>query len=209
MKKLALGALLIGLVAACGGGDGKVKLVDASGVDAQEVCSPLMQTGCAADQKCAWNRDQNTPTPLGHLACVANGTVAIDGKCKYGMPGPAGFSDCVKGSECVNGVCKAICDNNGGAPKCDENHACSQYDGLFEMSDVTVAGVCDAKCDPRTQALLAGSPAAACGSTDPAAPSSGCYTFDVQNFTCAGVPQEITAKRASGMIPVTDRQPAF
>ncbi|MBA3801057.1 MAG: hypothetical protein H0X18_18575 [Geodermatophilaceae bacterium] len=138
--------------------------------------------------------------PIGHIGCAPEGTVAAGGACTVGAAGPAGYSNCAKGSECVAGTCKTICDHQGGAPACDANHACGQYEGLFESGDMTVAGVCDPKCDPLTQALLAGTTTAACGSPDPAAPNAGCFTFTGIDFTCAPVGPTTLA--------LTDRMPA-
>ncbi|HWU89978.1 MAG TPA: hypothetical protein VN253_22100 [Kofleriaceae bacterium] len=112
-----------------------------------------------------------------------------------------GYSNCAAGFECVNRVCKQICDHQGGAPKCDGQHACSRYSGLFESGNMTVAGVCDPKCDPLTQALMVGTNTAACGSQAPDAPTNGCYTFDLVDFTCAGIPMQARA--------LTDRMKAF
>ncbi len=202
MKKLALGALFAGLMACGGGGGGNndIVLPDGSGGDGGgDVCSPLTQAGCAAGEKCAWIEDQDNP-PLGHIGCTPDGSVAVGGACTVGAAGPAGFSNCVKGSECVAGTCKQICDHQGGAPMCDANHACGRYEGLFESGDVTVAGVCDPKCDPLTQALKAGTNTAACGSPMPAMPNAGCFTFDYVDFTCAPV--------GPSTLPLTDRMPA-
>src|SRR5690348_9439119 len=64
MKKLAFGALIVGLIAACGGSSSnnnkKIILPDGSGSggpDAPMTCNPLTQTGCAAGQKCTWVTD--------------------------------------------------------------------------------------------------------------------------------------------------------
>lgn len=197
MKKLALGALFAGLVA-CGGEDKpKPMIVDSpmQTVDAvtPAACDPLTQTGCEAGQKCGWVILQEEPF-VGSIECVMDGTVAVGQACMYGAAGAAGFSNCVKGSECVAGTCKSICDNNGGDPMCDANHACSNYNNLFETSDMTVAGVCDPKCDPLTQRHLAPPNAEACGSTDPAMPNVGCYTSDFVDFTCARVPMMAKGK---------------
>lgn len=185
MKNVALGALFVGLMA-CGGGGGSndgIVLPDSDGtmIDGSATCNPLMQTGCADGQKCAWVQET---ADIGYLDCVADGTVAIGGACTL-SGGMTGSSNCVKGSECVAGVCKQICDDQGGAPTCDAQHACGRYDGLFEVGEETVAGVCDPKCDPLTQNLLAGTNVTACGSPTPAMPENGCYTFDYIDFTCA------------------------
>ncbi|MDQ3367207.1 MAG: hypothetical protein M3680_17425 [Myxococcota bacterium] len=200
MKKLALGALIVGLTACGGGGkNNDILLPDGSTVDAITVCSPLTQMGCGAGEKCAWIEDQEMP-PIGHIGCAPDGTVAVGGACTVGAAGPAGYSNCAKNSECVAGTCKAICDHQGGMPSCDANHACGRYEGLFTSGDMTVAGVCDPKCDPLTQNLLAGTNTAACGSPDPAMPNAGCFTFDGLDYTCAPVgPTTLT---------LTDRMPA-
>ena len=202
MKKLALAALLIGL-AACGG-DGRnnnVVILDGNVDSAPATCNPLTQTGCAVGEKCANRTLQGAPNEINEIACVPDGTVTQDQACTEGPPGAMGYSNCAAGFECVNAVCKQICDHQGGTPKCDAQHACSRYDGLFESGDMTVAGVCDPKCDPLTQALLAGSNTEACGSPMAASPTNGCYTFDLVDFTCAGIPTQ-----ARGLI---DRMKAF
>lgn len=199
--KLALGALLIALVACDGGGKKPVTLVDGSVDSAPATCNPLTQTGCAAGEKCANRTLQGPPNEINEIACVPDGTVGQDMPCTEGAPGATGYSNCAKGFECVSSVCKQICDPQGGTPKCDGQHACSRYDGLFESGDMTVAGVCDPKCDPLTQALLVGTNTAACGSQNPATPNAACYTFDRIDFTCAGIPMP-----ARGL---TDRMKAY
>ena len=138
MKKLALGALFAGLLAACGGGSDKNKTMivvdpDGSGSDVIPTCSPLTQTGCEAGQKCTWIIDQTTPQYVGHIGCVADGTAAAGAACMFGAPGTTGFDNCAKGNVCSAfgttgqaGVCKQICDNAGGNPMCDPTHACIQ-----------------------------------------------------------------------------------
>ena len=77
MKKLAFGALFIGLLAACGGGDDGVTIVpDADdSVDASSACNPVAQTGCLAGEKCTWiNID--SMNDVGTLGCVPDGSVA-------------------------------------------------------------------------------------------------------------------------------------
>jgi hypothetical protein len=196
MKKLALGALFAGL-AACGGGSDKPVFVDApSGGDGGAgACNPLTQTGCNAGEKCTWINDQDNP-PIGHVGCAPDGTVAIGAACTDPPAGPMGYDQCVKGSVCLSGECKQICDQNGGAPTCDANHSCTRYADFFEVGGTAVAGVCDPGCDPLTQDLKLGA-VPACGSTDPTMPSKGCYGYD--DYSCA----------PSGMTTwtLTDRQP--
>jgi len=107
-----------------------------------------------------------------------------------------GYDDCAKGTVCLSGECKQICDVNGGAPTCDENHACTRYADFFESGGTAVAGVCDPACDPLTQDLKIGTNKAACGSPMPSMPNKGCYGFD--EYSCAPT--------GSQSWPLTDRQ---
>jgi hypothetical protein len=183
MTKLTLAALLIGL-ASCGGGD--VVLID--GPPPVMLCDPRAQTGCEAGQKCATRFLTEPPNELSEIACVADGGVELGGACTYGLAGETGYSNCKAGGECVSGICKQICDHLGGNPKCGTDYACSRYENIFESNNQTVAGVCDTRCDPLTQALAIGVKKDACGSTDPAMADSGCFTFDQVDFTCARIP---------------------
>jgi hypothetical protein len=187
MMKLALAALLIGLVAC--GDDGPPIVVPDAGPDAQAACDPRAQTGCRTGEKCATRVLQLMPE-LTDIACVPDGAVAIDGACMYKSPAEGGYSDCRAGGECVNDVCKQVCDHQGGTPRCDANHACGTYEGILSSNNMTVAGVCDPKCDPLTQALLVGTNTAACGSTNAAMADTGCFTFDQIDFTCARIPTQ-------------------
>jgi len=188
MKKLALGALFAGLMACGGGSNNTVTLVDGPTVDGMSVCNPLMQSGCLAGEKCGWIIDQAgtaTTASIGHIGCAATGAIAVGGQCMTGAGGmgATGADNCVGNAACVSGECKLICDPNLGAPMCDANHSCSQYQNLFVNSGTTVAGVCDPSCDPLTQELKVGTPSAACGSPDPTKPTKGCYGYD--DFSCS------------------------
>ncbi len=201
MKKLALGALFAGLTA-CGGGGGNsnVSIIDAPvGDGGGMICNPLTQTGCQTGEKCTWINDQDNP-PIGHVGCAPEGGVggtplALGAACTDPVAGPMGYDDCTKGTVCLSGECKQICDVNGGAPTCDENHACSRYADFFESGGTAVAGVCDPGCDPLTQDLKIGANKAACGSPSPAMPNKGCYGFS--EYSCA--PTGMTSW------PLTDR----
>ncbi|MFN0250730.1 MAG: hypothetical protein ACKV2T_27870 [Kofleriaceae bacterium] len=201
MKKLALGALFVGLTACGGGSNSTVSLIDApSGGDGGGMtCNPLTQTGCNTGEKCTWISDQDNP-PIGHVGCAPEGGVggtpiALGGACTDPVAGPMGYDDCAKGTVCLSGECKQICDVNGGAPACDENNACTRYADFFESGGTAVAGVCDPACDPLTQELKIGTNKAGCGSPNPAMPSKGCFGYD--EYSCA----------PSGMTswPLTDR----
>ncbi|MBA3454857.1 MAG: hypothetical protein H0T42_17345 [Deltaproteobacteria bacterium] len=185
MKKLALGALFAGLAACSGGKNNDVMLVDAPMVDAMTTCNPLTQGGCNPGEKCTWINDQDNP-PIGHVGCApdpgATG-IAIGSACTEGPAGPMGYDTCVKGSVCLSGECKQICDQAGGTPTCDQNHSCTRYADFFETGGTAVAGVCDPACDPLTQDLKVGAVTAACGSTMATMPTKGCYGYD--DYSCA------------------------
>jgi len=203
MNKLALGALFAGL-AACGGGGGKkddVMLVDSSMGDSGMVgaCNPLTQTGCNAGEKCNWIYDQLMPTIVGHIGCEPDGTIAAGGACGARAVGP---DTCVKGTECVSGECKNICDHQGGDPMCPMNYSCVRYQNLFTDGTNTVAGVCDPGCDPLTQDLLVGTNKTACGSPDPTMPVRGCYGYE--EYSCSGTAPTVPIATA---VTLTDRQP--
>lgn len=177
MRKLAVGALLIGLVVACSS-KSNPKIIDAppgGGSDSgTAACNPLTQTGCNVDEKCTWIEDATMPQPLGHIGCAPVGSVARGGACMYGMPGATGYDNCGKGDVCVSRLCKQICDPNGGMPTCGPNFSCGTYDGLFGPSGSTTppaAGACDPTCNPLDdnkfgKATRAGSACAA---------NQGCY----------------------------------
>ena len=159
MKKLALGALFAGLLAACGSSNPKttIKVVDSGTDTGTSTCSPLTQVGCQATEKCTWIIDQTTPMYVGHIGCVPNGTAAVGAACMFGAAGATGYDDCAKGGVCSAfgttgqaGVCKTICDNQGGDPMCDATHVCVTYSKLFSTGSTSpaAAGVCDLACDP-------------------------------------------------------------
>ena len=182
MKKLAFGALIVGLIAACGGSSGnnnkKIMLPDGSGSgtpDAPMVCNPLTQTGCATGQKCTWVTDATMPQPLGHIDCVPDGTVAAGAACTQGTPGPMGYDNCMAGLYCQGMKCKTICDPQGGSPMCPTNYACSTYEGLFgPVGQPVAAGVCDPTCDPLADNKF-GSNKTKAGSACTA--TQGCYGY--------------------------------
>lgn len=162
-------------------------------------CNPLTQTGCDAGEKCTWINDQDNP-PIGHVGCAPEGGVggtplALGAACTDPVAGPMGYDDCMKGTVCLTGECKQICDVNGGAPTCDANHACSRYADFFESGGTAVAGVCDPGCDPLTQDLKIGTNKVACGSPNASMPSKGCYGFS--EYSCAPA--------GSTSWPLTDR----
>lgn len=160
------------------------------------TCNPLTQTGCDADEKCAWIEDQDSP-PIGHLGCVPVGTVAVGCACSVGAAGMTGYDDCVEGASCVAGTCRQICDLDDGAPSCPSNSACQPYADLFVTGGTTVAGVCDPTCDPLTQCTHEAPAATACSSTDASAPNRGCYGYE--KFSCAPA--------SPATLALTDRQP--
>lgn len=207
MKKLVLGALF-GLLAACGGGkstvDSRIVVQDSTTVDAGDACNVLADTGCQATQKCTWIIDLWTgQSATGHVGCATAGTVALGGACKIGTGGmmPTGSDDCAKGLYCNSGVCKTVCDPNGGAPMCGENLACAQYNNSFSNEgEAAKAGVCDPTCDPLTNKVDGTNEANCKGMLDTAVtnvpglptgyPNRGCYGFwdegGRSRWSCAG-----------------------
>jgi hypothetical protein len=188
MKNLAFGALLVGLLVACGGDEkNKVVLVDGLPVDAVTQCNPLTQAGCAANEKCTWLLDALTPQYVGHIGCAPDGTANVGEACMYGAAGASGYDMCKKGSVCGNyrmgaGVCKQICDQQGGAPACDAQHVCVTYSGLFTGPDAmspAAGGVCDLACDPITDNDFDGSAATSTKTTMTCGANAmvGCYGY--------------------------------
>ena len=204
MKKLALGALFVGLLAACGGGSDnkKIMVVDSGGDTGPMVCNPLMQTGCQANEKCTWIIDATTPQYVGHIGCVMDGTAAVGASCMFGAAGATGYDNCTKGGVCsafgtpgTAGVCKQVCDNQGGSPMCDGTHVCVTYSKLFSTGATSpaAAGVCDLACNPLDDNDFDGSgtavkPGNTCGSNV----QIGCYgipsggTPPATGWSCTG-----------------------
>ena len=177
MKKLALGAVLAGFLAACGGGgsgDDVVQPIDAradstTGNDGGDTidapvslaCDPIAppgMQGCATGEKCTWIRVQNTPSIIGALGCVADGTVPLDGTCTRGEPGQAtGYDNCTAGNICIGpatgGVCQDICGFDSSAnAACASGQACTRYQNTFANgTEPQIAGACNPTCQPLTQ----------------------------------------------------------
>jgi hypothetical protein len=184
MKKLAFGALFVGLLVACGGDGNKIMIKDSGGPDAPMVCNPLTQAGCMAGEKCTWLLDALMPQYVGHIGCAPDGTAAIGDACMYGAPGTTGYDNCAKGGVCGNyrggaGTCKKVCDQQGGNPTCGETHVCVTYSGLFSTGETSPAagGVCDLACDPLADNDFDGSGTASnkTATTCGTGATAGCY----------------------------------
>jgi hypothetical protein len=159
-------------------------IIDAPPDAASSVpCNPLTQAGCAAGEKCTWLLDQVTPTYIGHIGCAPNGTAMAGDACMYGAPGVTGYDGCQRGLVCGDyrggtGVCKTICDNQGGNPQCATNDVCVVYSGLFYTGGLAAAGVCDPRCDPLADNDFDGSGAMTkTGTTCGSAANRGCYGY--------------------------------
>jgi hypothetical protein len=129
-----------------------VVVVDTGGGEGGGTCNILAQTGCAASEKCAWIVD-DAAMDLGHIGCAPDtGTVADGAACTVMAPEHGGYDNCLKGHHCfgnnMTGVCKQICDQQGGAPMCGTGFACQLYEGLFGPAGMEAAGVCDPTCNP-------------------------------------------------------------
>lgn len=203
MKKLALGAMLAGFLAACGGGGDDVQVnpdarsdggggIDAVSIDGPPalVCDPVAPAGmqgCAANEKCTWIRVQSTPTVIGKLGCVADGPVATGEACMRGADGEtSGFDDCAAGNICVGismttgmGVCQDVCGFDGSAQAaCAANFACTRYRNLYANgTEDPIAGACNPTCNPTSQTLDVNG--------QPCATGQGCYTLTSQTETVA------------------------
>jgi len=121
----------------------------------------------------------------------------------YGAAGATGYDNCAKGGVCsafgtplTPGICKQICDEEGGSPMCDTDHTCVTYARLFSTGATSpnAAGVCDPACDPLADNDFDGSAGSStkvsstCGSSF----QIGCYgipsggTPPVTGFSCTG-----------------------
>lgn len=194
MRKLALGALVVGLLAACGSSKSPIIHLDGSGSTTGDgsgtdtpKCNILTQTGCNAGEKCSWVHLATMPTAVSDVECAPDGTVDVGGACTYGMP-PSGWDNCKKGGVCEGGLCKQICDQQGGDPTCDATHSCQTYEGFLGPAGSEAAGICDPTCDPLADNLFGGTTrtGTTCGSGD------GCYGFwsstKITHFSCASTP---------------------
>ncbi len=177
-------------VAACGGDGGNTVVCQGCGLDnptgsGSITCDVLAQTGCQPNEKCTWVVDATDPQYVGHIGCAPDGVAAAGEPCTYGAAGAAGYDTCVHGAVCSSygqagsaGVCKQICDQQGGPPTCDAAHACAVEPRLFSTgaSAPPAAGVCETACDPLADNDFDGPGSAltrsgsACGSAD-----VGCY----------------------------------
>jgi|GEM_PF-5733795 len=181
MKNLALGALLAGFLAACGGGDDDIQIDAAGGGDAgidapiALACNPLAAPGaqgCATGEKCTWIDVVDNAPPaddIGKLGCVPDGTVDFGGACLIGAAGETtGFDNCKAGNYCIDRVCRDVCgfDNAAGAA-CATGFNCTRYADTFSNGDEDPsAGICKESCDPLTQTITGGG---TCGAMQ------GCY----------------------------------
>jgi hypothetical protein len=177
-RRLAFAATLVAATAmvGCGGDDDGVAIVDSGPIQTQ--CDPVAQTGCEDGEKCA---QVVISEEASETTCLPNGTVALGEPCEYGDLGETtGFDDCEAGelgAQCINGVCREICE----ADSCTEGFACDFYENLFDDLDPTRVGVCNQECNPVTQ--------------DCSLEDEGCY-LSVDNPTgqgsCTSVPEAIS-----------------
>lgn len=138
------------------------------------VCNPIAppgSQGCDPGMKCTSVTLQEEPVPVGHLACVPDGTVATGGACLHGPVGEhTGFDNCAAGNVCIGGECHDICSFDGDpAGACAPGFHCSGHANLFGNSDDDpLYGACAPQCDPVTQTLPDG---------DRCGPGQGCYVL--------------------------------
>lgn len=102
--------------------------------DAPPPCDPVAQTRCMITEACTWIVDQDNP-PIGHFGCAPVGDRSLGESCTQNPAGPMGYSNCVAGAHCSNGVCRSYCDLT--MPACGSNESCASID-----SGVTI-GACE------------------------------------------------------------------
>ena len=183
MKKTAMFAVLMGLVACGSDSDGGgVTFPDAGGGTdgtAVQACNPVTQQGCAEGEKCAALTESETPL-LRRTACVPNGTVPPNGTCSFGEAGPSGYDDCMavdgKGYHCRGDVCSEIC-GQGPPSTCSDGNCVLVHQLFDDIGDEANVGLCAARCDSSLQ--------------DCEADSQACYLSSVQGtMSCSRVPDE-------------------
>jgi hypothetical protein len=203
MNKLALGTMLVGALAACGGGNDPQH---DSGNGPNPACNPIAQTGCVTGERCTWIVDidaTESTDQVGHTGCAPGGELGDGQACTDATAADnAGADICVRGDLCVGGRCKPICDtqllSGAGAGACKSDLSCVSYRAVFESGGNPIAGVCEPGCDPLTQQLKVGHDEA-CGSADATQPSDTCVPADdeFKAFACA----------PTLTLTATDRQP--
>lgn len=213
-------ALLVAGIAGCGGGGSTPEPTVVL-----TACNPVAQTGCSAGKKCTWIRTSSS-TSTGALGCAPAGTVDVGGTCQYGADGAmTGYDNCRGGQACLapmtsaaQGTCEKVCDSSNNLSCTPSSQwACETYSGYFANSGSPAsAGLCQAQCNPLTQARLTDG-AAACGSPDPANPTRGCYgmpgsgTGQSSVFTCAAAgPSNMTeGVVVSGVVYLNSCAPGY
>jgi hypothetical protein len=192
-------SMVMVMVVGLGCGDNGTRAVDApitrdvSSIDApvlEASCDPLAQTGCEPTEACTWIIDHDgtgTAPDVGHIGCVASGTLAAGASCTIPSAATGGHDNCGRGTYCLDGTCQALCDPdpaNGDSCSIYGLQACVSYDNVFEVGTTTVAGICEVTCDPLTQTTR-DNDTPACGSPSPAAPTRGCFSSNNQIYSCS------------------------
>jgi len=144
---------------------------------ADQVCNPLTQAGCSLGEKCTWI-DEGSNASIGIIGCAPDGSAGVGQACQYavafsGACGSFITDNCMRGAVCSGGICKAICDNQGGTPMCGSDEACVVDPALFSTGSMSphAAGVCVPACDPLADNDFLGSGVRGSGCTA----GSGCY----------------------------------
>jgi hypothetical protein len=190
--------LALALIAACGGRK-PPEILDVP--PPTGVCNVLMQSGCGPNEKCTWIID-DAEMKLAHVGCApATGTLTDGMNCTFMPPTQGGYDDCARGHYCfsrdyLTGICKQICDQQGGPPTCGDGFACQQYEGLFGPAGMESAGVCDVECDPLDDNDFDGSGTRLSKTGTKCNETQGCYPRFSNaaprrsDATCADVPME-------------------
>jgi hypothetical protein len=202
MQKLVLGLLagFVAMVAACGGGGNPPQIIlDSNNGDGPTTtnCNPVTQTNCNANEKCTWQILQDSPGPnlpsVGQIACATlqGNEVGPNMPCTVQMAAQGGVDNCEKGSVCVGGLCKTICDFNmpAASNNCPNQFACTRYANLFVVAGTITAGGCDPHCDPLTHQMIPAPGSPSCGVADAVRPNQTCISVDgFKSFSCVRLP---------------------
>ena len=121
-------------------------------------CNIFAQTGCADGEKCAFVVDGNAADSIqGHVSCVADGTVALDGACTLGDVSVGSGDICQAGLACDGGTCRAVCSETN--PNCANNGSCVAFN-VYPDFNLCLAscGILEQNCNIAGEACYATGP---------------------------------------------------
>lgn len=173
MKRLALIAFLTVPAVATACGEDPVPprpaIIIPADATPPPACDALTNEGCAAGEKCTFVYLDPDST-YGKTRCAPEGTLDVGAECAVSAVGVA--DECVSGSFCLRGVCRAICSTE--PDDCAGDTLCSRFSSIFRDQPLDNVGLCTPTCDPVIQDC---------------APDEGCYLRDVRGTaSCSRVP---------------------